>query len=495
MTKISTLLVTALLLMGCQDIQEEIHDHGAEELTQSHTVWTNQTELFVEYDPLIVGELSTFLAHFSEMIHFKALTEGQVTVSLINGKTGIRNTVKSPAAPGIFKPALKPTEPGVYSLVFEVTSGQLKDKISIEGVEVFASMSAAKKKIVIAEENSNEIVFLKEQAWKMEFANAPVVKQELYDVVKCSGKILPSLGDEKTIIATTSGIVVFNSTGVSIGAEVSANQTLFTVTGGNITDNNIRTQFQSAKANFERESQNLTRKTELYESDVIAKAAYENAVLSHDLAKTQYQNLSANYSRGGKAIRSTFTGYIKQLFKSEGQYVEAGEALAVITQNKRLTLEAHVGQLNYHLLNDAMSANFSYNGKTHTIEEYNGKLLSYGKALTDESPKIPVYFELDNKNDLLPGSFIEVWIKSTKRSNALTIPVSALLENYSQYSVIVQTGGERFEKRNILLGISDGRNVEVISGLREGERVVTTGAYQVKMASMSGEVPSHGHAH
>ncbi|MFT5779108.1 MAG: cobalt-zinc-cadmium efflux system membrane fusion protein [Crocinitomicaceae bacterium] len=495
MIKISTFLVAILLLMSCQENQEEVHDHENEELTQSHTIWTEKTELFVEYNPLIVGELSTFLAHFSELTHFKALEKGRVTVSLIKGETGIRTTVDAPSAPGIFKPSLKPTSPGIYTLVFEVNSGDLKDKITIEGVEVFASLASAKQKIVVAEENSNEIVFLKEQAWKMEFANAPVVKQELYTIVKCSGKILPSVGDEKTMIATTSGIVVFNSTGITIGSEVSANQRLFTVTGGNITDNNIRTQFQSAKASFQREKQNLARKKELYESDVIAKSAYENAVLSHDLAKNQYQNLAANYSRGGKAIRSTFTGYIKQLFKSEGQYVEAGEPLAVITKNKRLTLEAHVGQLNYHLLNETMTANFSYNGKTHSIEEYNGKLLSYGKALTEDHPKIPVYFELDNKSDLLPGSFIEVWIKTTKTSNALTVPLSALLENYGNYSVIVQLSGERFEKRNVIIGISDGQSVEIKSGLVEGERIVTTGAYQIKMVSMSGEVPEHGHAH
>jgi len=77
-------------------------------------VWTDNTELFVEFNPLIVGEVSSFAAHFSEMKHFKAITEGQVTVSLIKDKKGIRQTVGAPSSPGIFKPSLKPKESGVF---------------------------------------------------------------------------------------------------------------------------------------------------------------------------------------------------------------------------------------------------------------------------------------------------------------------------------------------------------------------------------------------
>jgi len=115
--------------------------------------------------------------------------------------------------------------------------------------------------------------------------------------------------------------------------------------------------------------------------------------------------------------------------------------------------------------------------------------------VSHEHPKIPVYFEVDNTGELLAGSFIEVWIKMNPKSTALRISETALLENFGTYSVIVQTGGESFEKRDVEIGVSDGIYVEIISGLKEGERVVTEGAYQVKMASMSGALPEHGHSH
>ena len=161
----------------------------------------------------------------------------------------------------------------------------------------------------------------------------------------------------------------------------------------------------------------------------------------------------------------------------------------------KLTIKANISQLDYHKLNNSITANFRYNNHLYSIEEFNGKLLSYGKSVSSTSPKIPVYFELDNTGELLAGSFIEVWIKTRPETNALKIPTSAIMENYGTYSVIVQLSGEGFEKREVTLGISDGKFVHVLTGLSEGERVVTKGAYQIKMASMSGEVPAHGHAH
>jgi membrane fusion protein, heavy metal efflux system len=61
--------------------------------------------------------------------------------------------------------------------------------------------------------------------------------------------------------------------------------------------------------------------------------------------------------------------------------------------------------------------------------------------------------------------------------------------------VYVQTGGESFQKREVKLGAADGINVQLLSGVEEGERVVTKGAYQIKLSQASGTMPAHGHEH
>jgi cobalt-zinc-cadmium efflux system membrane fusion protein len=493
-----TVLLAIFLLPACQEPRNNGHegeDEHEEERSLSYTVWTEKCELFVEFKPLIVGENTRFTAHFSEMKNFKAIEKGTVTASLIQGKSGIRHTVDAPDSPGIFRPALQPKSAGIYALVFHIVTPNFSDEIVLENIEVFNNLDEANKKIPHEIENSNEISFLKEQAWKMEFANAPVIRDTVYNIIKTGGEILPAQGDEKTVSATANGILIYRKTGITVGAPVSSGQSLFTISGGGITSNNIQSDYLKAKSNYDQATKILERKEKLYASKSISKADYEAASLEFNLAETEFNNLSKNYSQGGKSVSSSSAGFIKKLYKSEGEFVDIGEPLAIVTQNKKLTIRADINQLDYSKLNQNMTANFLYNGAVYDISDLGGKLLSYGRSVSVENARIPVYFELNNRGDLLPGSFIEVWIKSNAKSKGLLIPKEALLEDYGQYSVIVQTSGEGFEKRNIQTGIYDGKFMEVLSGLEEGERVVTKGAYQVKMASMSGQAPAHGHAH
>lgn len=111
------------------------------------------------------------------------------------------------------------------------------------------------------------------------------------------------------------------------------------------------------------------------------------------------------------------------------------------------------------------------------------------------SPFIPVTFEIDNMGSIIPGSVVEVYLKSEPLLDVLVIPVSSLIEEQGIFYVYVQMGGESFEKREVQLGVNDGIHVQILKGIEEGERVVSKGAYQIKLATASGALPAHGHEH
>jgi membrane fusion protein, heavy metal efflux system len=75
------------------------------------------------------------------------------------------------------------------------------------------------------------------------------------------------------------------------------------------------------------------------------------------------------------------------------------------------------------------------------------------------------------------------------------VPTSALVDEDGRAVVFVQLSGETFEKRDLELGIRDGAYVQILSGVSEGERVVTQGAYAIRLASVSTTIPAHGHSH
>jgi multidrug efflux pump subunit AcrA (membrane-fusion protein) len=160
-------------------------------------------------------------------------------------------------------------------------------------------------------------------------------------------------------------------------------------------------------------------------------------------------------------------------------------------------LNADISQKYFSKLPSIVSANFktAYDNKTYSIESMNGRLLSYGKSNDSGTPFIPVTFSFDNKGEVVPGSLVEVFLKLQPFDGALVIPVTALIEEQGIFYAYVQTAGESFVKRELKLGGTDGINVLVLSGMAEGERVVTKGGYQIKLSSASGTIPAHGHAH
>jgi multidrug efflux pump subunit AcrA (membrane-fusion protein) len=108
---------------------------------------------------------------------------------------------------------------------------------------------------------------------------------------------------------------------------------------------------------------------------------------------------------------------------------------------------------------------------------------------------LPVIFQLENEGHLLEGAFAEVYLKSTPKPYVLTVPLSALGEEQGGHYVYVQMTGESYSKRYVSTGQHNGLFVEIIKGLKPGERVVTEGLSLVKAASMATGEISDGHSH
>ena len=463
----------------------------------AHTLYTDNLELFVEFKPLIVGETSKFAAHFTILgDNFKALTDAKITVSLLVGNKGIKNSVDAPSSPGIFRLTLSPKTAGTGTLVFDIVTKDFTDKITIENVIVYEDMKAALAKQPEHSESS-DISYLKEQAWKVEFANQEVKKQTFNDVIKTSGQILSAPGDEMIVTAKASGVVVFSGKNTIVGSAVTTGNSLFTITGADMTESNIDASVKDAKANYLKAKVDYERSKLLVADKIVSEKDHQQVKLQFENAQTAYNTVSKNYSGKGQNVLAPMAGFVKNIFVTEGQFVASGTPLATISKNKRLLIQANVSQNYFSRLSSITSANFKtpQSDVVYNTTALNGRIVSYGKSASAATPYIPVTFEINNEGQLVSGSVIEIYLKSATITDALVIPISSLLEEQGFFYVYVQTGGESFQKREVKLGASDGLNVQVLSGIVENERVVTKGAYQIKLSSASGALPAHGHEH
>ena len=316
--------------------------------------------------------------------------------------------------------------------------------------------------------------------------------EDFAEVIHTSGQILSSMGDEMTVVAKTSGVISFGK--LAEGSAVSKGSLIATISSKDLGGGD---QLAKAKAVYEAAKKEYERDVQLSKDNIVSESHLDQSKLAFEQAKAEYEALASSTSKDGSVnVTSPLGGFIKKLNVNQGDYVETGTPIAVVSQNKRLKLRADVSEKYYGLLSGLKDANFttSYSKTSYNLKELGGRLLGYGKA-SDGDCYIPVTFEFDNKGDLIAGSYVDIFLKSSNSSKAISVPISAVVEDQGIHYVFVQHDATGFFKREVKLGQSDGQRVLVKSGLKEGEVVVATGAIQVKLASVVAAPAGHSHSH
>jgi len=102
-------------------------------------------------------------------------------------------------------------------------------------------------------------------------------------------------------------------------------------------------------------------------------------------------------------------------------------------------------------------------------------------------------FEVDNgSGDLKIGMQANLRLGAGEKASVLLVPKESVLDNEGKKIVYVMLSGEEFERRDVVVGDEYGDKVAIVSGVKPGERVVTQGAYQLKLQELR---PANAGAH
>lgn len=340
---------------------------------------------------------------------------------------------------------------------------------------------------------SDEIILPPAKAQAAGVAVSTVEPGTFHQVIKTSGQVLAAQGDESMAVATVAGVVSFRGKVVE-GMSVGKGTPLVVLSSNNMADGDP---VQKARIAYEVSKKEYERMKALVANKIVSEKEFAQAEQAYENARISYEAVAKNQSANGQVVTSPIGGYVKGLLVKEGDYVSVGQPLVSITQNRKLFLRADVSEKYYSYLSTIGSANFRtpYNNKVYTLKELDGRMLSYGKASGDNGYYVPVTFEFDNKGDVIPGSFVEVFLLSSPMENVLSLPHSALTEEQGSFFVYLQVDEEGYKKQLVTLGADNGERVQILSGIKAGDKVVTQGAYQVKLASATNAIPAHSHEH
>ena len=339
------------------------------------------------------------------------------------------------------------------------------------------------------------ITFSVEQAKMAGLETETIGLGSFAEVIRVSGQVLAAQGDESAVVARTSGILTFTRDHLSEGSEVRNGEVLAKVSGRNIVGGDIVAQNNLLLATAEAAYRRAER---LIADSIISQKEFERAKMEYESARLAAKAGSGNDS--GAEVTAPIKGFIKQVVVKQGEYVEAGQIVATVTKSCNLQLRAEVPEKYFSTLTKVRSANFKmgYDYEARSLDDMGGHLVAIGKIANEGSAYIPVTFEFANTGSVVPGAFADIWLIMHNRDNVLTIPVSALSESQGVYYAFIKHPGEDdcYERRELRIGASDGRRVEVLSGLLEGDNVVVKGVSQVKMAGAAGVIPdAHNHSH
>lgn len=343
------------------------------------------------------------------------------------------------------------------------------------------------------ESHSDEIILDVNKAKEAGVKVSKIHMAPFNGIIKVTGEILPTRENEVSVVATVSGTVNFSSPLIE-GTNISKDKPLFTINSSKIEGGDIS---EKAIINYEIAKKEYNRIKSLYDEKIVSEGEFNAAKQSYEEARINYEAIGKNMTEKGHIVTAPISGFVKNCIVKQGDYVQAGQPLMIIAHDSNLYLKAEIPERYYNEIYNICGANFrtAYDDRTYDIDKLGGKIISRGKASDGNSFYIPVTFSFRNTGNIIAGSYVEVFLKTSQKKEVISLPLTAITEEQGTYFIYKQLDATCYKKAEVTLGSNDGVNVEIKSGVTDGENVVTEGAYQVKLASAVSSIPAHNHEH
>jgi RND family efflux transporter MFP subunit len=524
MPRLLPLLLLALACGGHEHAHEgdgaHGHGHGHGEAAEDPrpdlavTLYQGGLELFMEHPAFVVGMASPLIAHFTDTrdpARFVWVTEGSV-VATLRFEDGAEETFTAETLlrSGIWKPIVTPKRAGTATLSLRLSGHPAEGTVEVGPVVVYPTAEAAAADAPPEEAGEATVGYLKESQWKTVYATTPAVTTPLRSGVRATGELRAASGAEAELSAPVSGRLLLRAP-VFVGRRVAQGELLAEVAPIVDADRaGLDAALTGAQAELAAATRGLERARALHPA-VVSAQELEAAELAFASAQARATAAAARLSAvqgaqrgagggsgGAFALRAPFDGVIVSANALTGQSVSAGDAVVRIVDPREVWLLAQVSETEAAKVGTPIGASFSLSGTSEVIDIASraGRLLSVGAALAPATRTLPVLFALDNADGALkPGMFTRVTVFTGESADGVVIPAAAVIDDGGRPTVFVMEGGESFYKRVVRLGVRDGDRVQVLAGVAPGERVVSAGADEVHLSTVSGAIPAHGHAH
>lgn len=332
----------------------------------------------------------------------------------------------------------------------------------------------------------------------------PLAPVSVRDSVTAPATVHPNLDRIAHVSPRVPGRIA--SVHVKIGERVGAGQILAILDSVEVGE--AHSAYQQARSELELTRTAFERAERLSAEQIVSQKDYIRARTDHERAKVAFRasedrlrllGLEPGPSADGKAVstfplRSAIAGTVTEKHAIVGEVAGTENSLFTVADLSLLWVEANVGERDLGRIRSGAAADVRVAAYPDLV--FRGRVSYIGDMLDRETRTVPVRIEVANpERRLKPEMFATVDIEGNAQAARLAIPAGAAVILEGKTAVFVEAeNGAHFEARPVQLGPERGARVVVLEGLREGERVVIAGAYELKARLLKSKL-GEGHAH
>jgi len=507
------LTIAWILAAGCSGHSPEPTVEEPELHVNAVTLWSDKTELFMEYPELVRGENSGFAVHLTDLASYRPISEGQAILEFANDRKTARFESSEPSRPGIFRIDVVFEDSGTYRAALLVQTPGIEDRHEFGEVIVHETMDSALARAT-EESETESIGFLKEQQWASEFATELAVPRMIESSIKLPAVVQVRGGGEGSAVSPIKGRLAPQHTLPVPGQRIRKGELLTKVipfTASPQDPAGLKLELAQAEMDLA-QAQRLRKRLEALLSErAIPARRVEEARTDEDRAEVRIgaaKERLAQFERsrsgtgdeeavsGAFEVLAPLSGIVTGISALTGGSVEAGREIVHIMDVDRVWVIAQVPEAESMILKNMRKAVLLTGEGTISIPGKRGSIERIGNFVDPESRRIPVIFDVVNADgELRIGQSLFARLGTGTAEDRVSVPVSALVDDAGRPVVFVQLNGESFERRMVQTGAANEEYVQIAQGIREGDRVVNKGAYLIRLAAMSTQIPAHGHVH
>lgn len=242
-----------------------------------------------------------------------------------------------------------------------------------------------------------------------------------------------------------------------------------------LNDADLRAQRALAQHNLELAQLREQRVGQLVKEGIVTASDYDTARFEVAARLDQISIIEAQIEK--TEVRAPFDGVVGLRYVSEGSYVNATTRVATLQQIDRLKVNFSVPEKYAGRIRIGSPIRFAINGSDR---RFAGAIYAFDPRIDAGTRTVVIRAVCDNPEGvLLPGAFANVELELATVSDAILVPAEAVIPGVSDKNVFVMVDGKA-ERRAVEIGTRTANQVQILSGLKAGDRLIVSGLQQMR---------------